>query len=254
MDVLGQAAGILERCGSIVCLSGAGISQASGIPTYQDRLPAPWSEFDPRELETAESFRENPPLIWTWYLWRRRMVSLAQPNAAHLVFPAFASTGRKVSIITQNIDDLHERAGSSSVLHLHGSLGTPKCFACHRPAQLEPDQLQISEEGELIAPPRCQRCRGKLRPGVVWYGEALSSGAWKAAVSLVKNCDVVISVGTSGFVTPAAELPDIALAAGTTVIHVNRVNVSTGKPNELMLLGQASEVLPILLPSEEQAR
>ncbi|KPW51929.1 NAD-dependent protein deacylase [Pseudomonas syringae pv. berberidis] len=175
-------------------------------------------------------------------MWRRQQYSKAQPNAAHLALREMAGSMRTVSIITQNIDDLHERAGSVDVLHLHGSLSTPKCFACHRPGMVR-NESAITEEGALIEPPRCAGCNGKLRPGVVWYGEDLLPGIWKSAVSLVKSCDVLISVGTSGVVTPAADLPDIALASGATVIHVNTVDVGMGGANEIMLIGRATQIL-----------
>jgi NAD-dependent deacetylase len=229
----------------IVCFSGAGISAESGIPTYRDKLTGLWAHHDPQQLETAKAFRENPQLVWGWYLWRRQQVARAQPNAAHLALQRMANLGRKISIITQNIDDLHERAGSEDVVHLHGSLATPKCFACNRPADITFDQ-PVLEDGSLAEPPRCSRCNGKLRPGVVWYGESLCPGVWKSAVALVKNCDVLISVGTSGIVTPAADIPGIALASGATVIHVNTASVGAGQPNELMLTGRAAEVLPQL--------
>ena len=154
---------------------------------------------------------------------------------------------RQVSVITQNIDDLHERAGSLDVVHLHGSLAMPKCFACHRPAIVAPDQPAISDEGALIEPPRCQRCDGKMRPAVVWYGEDLPPQAWKAAVNLVKDCDLLISVGTSAIVMPAAGLPDLALESGASFISVNKADVAMGEEKEFMLLGAAAEVLPKLV-------
>lgn len=243
MTELEIASNALLSAKKIVCLSGAGMSVESGIPTYREKLTGLWARHNPQHLETAKAFRENPPLVWGWYLWRRQQVSKAQPNAAHLALCEMARSMRTVSIITQNVDDLHERAGSVDVLHLHGSLCTPKCFACHRPELMIQNQSAMVEEGALIEPPRCARCNGKLRPGVVWYGEDLLPGVWKAAVTLVKRCDVLISVGTSGIVTPAANLPDIALASGATVIHVNTVDVGMGAPNEIMLIGRATKTL-----------
>jgi NAD-dependent deacetylase len=242
-DIFGRAARVLLDANKIVCFTGAGISVESGIPTYRDRLTGLWARHNPEHLETAKAFRENPPLVWGWYLWRRRQVAQAEPNAAHLALRQIASLGRRVSIITQNIDDLHERAGSVEVLHLHGSLAKPKCFACHRPAELSQDQTSVAEEGALIDPPRCKRCNGKLRPGVLWFGEDLPSGVWKSAIALVKSCDVLISVGTSGVVTPAADIPELALSSRAVVIHVNTKDVGMGDPNELMLIGRAAEVL-----------
>lgn len=242
----------LRKAKNIVCFSGAGISVESGIPTYQDKMVGLWERFSPQDLETAKAFRENPKLIWGWYLWRRWHAAHAEPNPAHLALHHMASLGKKVSVVTQNIDDLHERAGSENVIHLHGSLNTPKCFACHRPAELTNIQYSASEEGSLIEPPRCSRCGGRLRPGVVWYGENLPKSAWKAATLLATGCDVLISVGTSGDVFPAARLPAIALSAGSMVVHVNTSMVGSGNPNEVMLMGKASVVLPQLFAAMTQ--
>ncbi|WP_046070205.1 MULTISPECIES: SIR2 family NAD-dependent protein deacylase [Pseudomonas] len=242
-----RAIGALAAARKVVFFTGAGVSAASGIPTFRDKLTGFWEKHAPEKLETARAFRENPQLVWGWYLWRRSQAGQAQPNAAHLSISRLASTGIQVSVITQNIDDLHERAGSQNVVHLHGSLINPICFACKRPAELTTEQLQVSAEGQWVEPPRCTRCNGKLRPGVVWFGEDLPSGSWKAALADVKNCDVLISVGTSGIVRPAADIPEIASTSGATVIHVNIADVCLGAPNELMLMGSAEQVLPALL-------
>lgn len=247
MTVVEQAADLLQKAKKVVFFTGAGISADSGIPTYREKLSGVWAGLDPRDLETARAFRENPSLVWGWYLWRRLRVAQAEPNAAHLAIPRMAHSLRQISVITQNIDDFHERAGSSNVLHLHGSLAMPKCFACHRPAVVSPDQSAVPEDGALIEPPRCQRCNGRMRPAVVWYGEDLPPSSWKAAILLVKNCDLMVSVGTSGIVMPAAGLPDLALASGASVIHVNKADVAMGDQKELMLIGVAAEILPMLL-------
>jgi len=247
MTVIEQAADVLQKAKKVVFFTGAGISADSGIPTYREKLSGIWAGLDPRDLETAKAFRENPALVWGWYLWRRLRVAQAEPNAAHIAIPRMAHSLRQVSVITQNIDDLHERAGSLNVVHVHGSLAMPKCFACHRPGAVSPDQSAVPEEGALIEPPRCQRCNGRMRPAVVWYGEDLPHQAWKTAVLLVKDCDLMVSVGTSGIVMPAAGLPDLALASGASVIHVNKVDVAMGDQKELMLIGSAAEVLPMLL-------
>ncbi|RMO09381.1 putative protein-dependent deacetylase [Pseudomonas cichorii] len=240
----------------IVVFTGAGISAESGIATYREPLTGVWAQHDPQILETANAFRKSTPLVWGWYLWRREQVANANPNAAHRAIGQLASIGRKVSVITQNVDDLHERAGFVGVLHLHGSLRTPKCFACHRPGTPPQQQVPHLADGALVEPPRCVRCNGKLRPGVVWYGEDLPSDVWRSAVALVKSCDVLISIGTSGVVTPAADIPRLALSSGAIVIHVNTEHVSTGAQNELMLIGKATEVLTklcSLLPNNEQS-
>ncbi|UZM13105.1 NAD-dependent deacylase [Pseudomonas kielensis] len=247
MSVIEQAVEALQKAKKVVVFTGAGISADSGIPTYREKLSGIWEGYDPRDLETAKAFRANPQLVWGWYLWRRLRVAQAEPNAAHYAVARMADSQHHVSVITQNIDDLHERAGSLNVVHLHGSLAIPKCFACHRPAVAAPHFPLMPDEGALIEPPRCQRCNGKMRPAVVWYGEDLAPQAWKAAVHMVKECDLMISVGTSGIVMPAASLPDLALASGASVIHVNKIDVAIGEPGELMLMGAAAEVLPALL-------
>lgn len=254
--VLALAREAVSNAGHIVCFTGAGISAESGIATYREPLSGIWAQYEPQALETARAFRKNPTLVWGWYLWRRYQIAKAQPNAAHLALSELATSGRTISVITQNVDDLHERGGSVGVLHLHGSLAVPKCFACHRPAEIPPPQPIFQAEGELVEPPRCERCKGKLRPGIVWYGEDLPSNVWKPAIALVKNCDVLISVGTSGVVTPAADIPRLALSTGAIVIHVNTEDVSTGAQNEVMLVGKATEVLSnlcALIPRKVQS-
>lgn len=247
MSQMQKAADVLRTARKIVFFTGAGISAESGIPTFRDKLTGLWVKHDPRRLETAEAFRENPDLVWGWYLWRRQLVSLALPNAAHRAITSLGRAGWDVAVVTQNIDDLHERAGINQVLHLHGSLMTVKCSGCHRSVELEPIQLSISEEGALVEPPRCGLCNGKLRPGVVWFKEDLPDGAWESAVRLARTCDVLISVGTSGVVMPAAELPEIAHRSKATVIHVNLQDVSLEGAKEIMLIGPAAQVLPNLL-------
>ncbi len=247
IDVLASAATALQQARRIVVFTGAGISAESGIPTFRDQLTGLWARHDPQLLETAKAFRKDPALVWGWYLWRRQQVLQAQPNSAHRAIVRLADSGRQVTVITQNIDDLHERAGSQGVVHLHGSLMTPKCSACHRAAALNSVEQSICEEGEMVEPPRCSHCNGRLRPGVVWFGEDLPTEAWKAAVQAARHCDVLLSIGTSGVVMPAASLPDLALAAGAFVIHINPIDVCMDEPKEMMLIGDAGQVLPALL-------
>lgn len=126
MITIEQAASLLQKAKKVVCFTGAGISSDSDIPTYREKLSGIWDEYDPRELETAKAFRENAALVWGWYLWRRYQVAQAEPNAGHLAVSRMASSQRQISVITQNVDDLHERAGSSNVIHLHGSIGNAR--------------------------------------------------------------------------------------------------------------------------------
>jgi NAD-dependent deacetylase len=247
MSDIEMAISALRKARKVVFFTGAGISAESGIPTFRDKLTGLWEKHDPQRLETSKAFKDDPALVWGWYLWRRNQVAMALPNAAHQMISHLPTTGREVSVITQNIDNLHERAGSEGVIHLHGSLETPICFTCKRPVKLTIELAQVSEEGGSIEPPRCPRCNGRLRPSVVWFGEDLPGGAWKAAMARVRSCDVLLSVGTSGIVRPAADIPEIALAAGATVIHVNLIDVGLGERNEIMVVGSAAHVLPAML-------
>lgn len=244
---LTEAAELLRSARKIVVFTGAGLSAPSGIPTFRDPLTGVWTRFDPAQLETAKAFRNDAPLVWGWYVWRRQQVSHAQPNQAHLAIACLADGTREVTVLTQNIDNLHERAGSKDVVHLHGDLTTPKCFACHRPAVVEFSVFLITQEGERIEPPRCTRCNGKLRPGIVWFGEDLPPDAWKKSSAAVQGCDLMLSIGTSGVVLPAARLPLLALKSGAAVVHINQNDVSLGIAREIMLISDAAELLPKLV-------
>jgi NAD-dependent deacetylase len=203
----------------IAVLTGAGMSAESGIPTFRDALTGMWSRFDPETLATREGFERDPALVWGWYEARRRGVLRSLPNAGHLALRELAALPgvRDVSIVTQNVDDLHERAGSAQVIHLHGSLFAPRCLRCGEPAlQASPDDPGAVPDGR-VSPPRCAHCGGPIRPGVVWFGEDLPAQAWSQAVTCVEAADLLLVVGTSGRVYPAASLPDVAEQRGSAV-------------------------------------
>lgn len=231
----------------VVVFTGAGVSAESGIPTFRDALTGLWSRSDPAALATAEAFRKDPALVWGWYEWRRSKVLAAQPNPAHLAIAELAKHVPRLTVITQNVDDLHERAGSQNVIHLHGSLHSPRCFACTRPYEGATDQLNEPEDGRQIEPPRCHKCNGKIRPGVVWFGESLPAPAWRDALAAARDCDLLFSVGTSGLVQPAAQIPKVAKERGAVVVHVNLLPESVEGEEEFSLVGQAADILPRLL-------
>jgi len=211
----------LRSARHVVVFTGAGVSAESGIPTFRDALTGLWERFDPGELATADAFRRDPALVWGWYEWRRMKVLQARPNPAHMAIAELAGHVPQLTLITQNVDDLHERAGSREVIHLHGSLHRPRCFACARePAEPLPAPDE-PEAGRRLEPPRCRHCGGRLRPGVVWFGESLPGDALRAAFAAARACDLLLSVGTSGVVYPAAEVPHLARAAGATLVQVN---------------------------------
>jgi len=236
----------LRSAHRVVVFTGAGASAESGIPTFREALTGLWERFDPAQLATPEAYRADPSLCWGWYEWRRRKVALAQPNAAHHAIAELARRVPQLTVITQNVDDLHERGGSLEVIHLHGSLNSPRCIDCDLPHTLALPLDTLPEGGVRLEPPRCSRCIGFIRPGVVWFGEMLPEQAWRDAMEAVKECDFFLSVGTSGIVYPAAELPLRALGHGATVVHVNPVRFDVSS-QEHFLEGPASHMLPTLL-------
>lgn len=237
----------LRDASHVVVFTGAGVSAESGIPTFRNALAGLWERFDPAVLATADAFRNDPALVWGWYEWRRSKVLAAKPNSAHLAIVELARLVTRLTVITQNVDDLHERAGCHGVIHLHGSLHSPRCFACARPFEGTTDQLNDHEDGRRIEPPRCRHCNGKVQPGVVWFGESLPEQAWREAMAAVRDCDLLLSVGTSGLVQPAAEIPRIAREHGAVVVHVNLQRESVHGEREFSLVGKAAEILPRLL-------
>ena len=207
----------------LVVLSGAGMSAESGIPTFRDALTGLWARFDAERLATEAAFRADPALVWGWYRWRAAMVAAARPNSGHDGVAALAADGHEVVVVTQNVDDLHERAGSPGVLHLHGRLLASRCIGCS--ARVTPDPILAApappDGGTREMPPACVRCGEAFRPDVVWFGESLPSDVWDAAEAAVDACDLLIVVGTSSLVWPAAGLPERALDIGTPVLEIN---------------------------------
>ena len=215
----------------VAVLTGAGISAESGVPTFREAQSGLWARYNPQELATPQAFQQNPSLVWEWYAWRRELVARAAPNPGHFALVEMERRVPVFTLITQNVDGLHQRAGSGGrfeVIELHGSLQRTKCFKGNHPVQ------SWSENGET--PPRCPQCGGLLRPDVVWFGEALPMEALQTAWEAARMCEVFFSVGTSGMVEPAASLPYMAQQAGATVVEVN--------PNETPLTHQAHFVLP----------
>lgn len=240
---------VLAGARHVVVFTGAGVSAESGIPTFRDALAGLWERFDAEELATPEAFRRDPDLVWGWYEWRRMLVMRAQPNAAHRAIAELEGRVDRFTLVTQNVDDLHDRAGSRAPLRLHGSLFAPRCFECDEPAPLAPGMPQEPESGRRLAPPSCGRCGGKVRPGVVWFGEALPEAAIARAFEAAESCDVLLSVGTSSLVHPAAQVPWIAKRAGARVIQVNPNATALDEIADLNLRLPAATALPTLVAS-----
>lgn len=224
----------------IVALTGAGISAESGLATFREAQTGLWARFRPEELATPEAFARDPKLVWNWYAWRRSLVRSARPNAGHHAFVRVAQHAPRLTLVTQNVDGLHRRAGSADVVELHGDISRTKCSS-------EGTVVEAYEEdGEM--PPRCPGCGAYLRPDVVWFGEALPPAALDTATDAAARCDVFIAVGTSGVVFPAASLLPLALKAGATGIVVNpEPQPLTDHERVYHLQAPAAQALPALV-------
>jgi NAD-dependent deacetylase len=230
---------------SIVVLTGAGISAESGIPTFRDAMTGLWARFRPEDLATPEAFLRDPVTVWEWYAWRRERASV-MPNEGHRAIARLErdalARGARFLLVTQNVDGLHGAAGSREVLELHGNIRRVKCFDRGHPASEWP------REGPV--PPLCAVCGSPLRPDVVWFGEALPPGALETALLAASQCDVFLSVGTSGLVEPAASLAYAALESGARVVEVNPDPTPLAARAWAALADKAGEVLPRLVPLE----
>jgi NAD-dependent deacetylase len=238
---------VLRAATRVVVLTGAGVSAESGIPTFRDKQTGLWEKFDAAELATPYAFDRDPAFVWGWYEWRRGLVLKVQPNAGHRAIAAMQTHVPHFTLITQNVDDLHERAGSRDVLHLHGELSRPYCEACRRPyshAEAIPD---LPPGGARLEPPRCATCGAKIRPGVVWFGEALPEQAWGSARESASQCDVFITCGTSSLVQPAASLTHMAIDAGAKTIQVNPNPTDLDAAVTFAIRGPSGIVLPQLI-------
>lgn len=227
----------------LTVLSGAGISAESGVPTFRDDKNGLWARFDPYELSSTQGWRDNPERVWGWYLWRHYLVADVEPNAGHRAIAAWQDHA-EVTVITQNVDDLHERAGSAPVHHLHGSLFEFRCDRCDMP--YTGTLPEMPEPALEVQPPVCG-CAGLIRPDIVWFGEPLPDGPWQHALAATQAADVMVVVGTSAIVYPAASLPDLALSRGTVVVEVNPEPTRLTASATISIRGSASQALPELL-------
>lgn len=237
-DDLERATKELAKAERVLVLTGAGISAESGVPTFRGTNGL-WREFRPEELATPEAFRRDPRLVWEWYEWRRERIAPVRPNRAHLALAHLEERKREFLLATQNVDGLHAEAGSKRMVELHGSLWRLRCTACHR----------VHEDRRVPLPglpPRCE-CGAVLRPDVVWFGELLPGPAVERAFAAAKEAEVVLVVGTSSLVYPAAALPRLANAAGALVIEVNREETPLSPLAQVSLRGRATALLPALL-------
>ncbi len=223
----------------VVVLTGAGVSAESGVKTFRDP-DGFWAKLNPQELASVEGFLSNPNLVWSWYQQRREVIYSVKPNPGHYALAEMENLFPEFLLVTQNVDRLHQAAGSKKVCELHGNIIENKCFDCGAPYEKEID-LSSKE------PPRCEICGGRVRPNVVWFGESLPIDALNAAQNAAADCDLFFSIGTSAQVYPAADLPLQALRAGAFVVEINPNETVLTPYASLSLRGPSGKVLPELL-------
>jgi NAD-dependent deacetylase len=223
----------------VVALTGAGISAESGVPTFREAQTGLWERYDPQELATPEAFSRDPQVVWEWYEWRRDLVMRAEPNPGHRALAELERRSPDFTLITQNVDGLHERASSRRTIELHGNILRSRC-------SMEGEVVE-PEGGDGSVPPRCPRCGAFLRPDVVWFGEMLPHGALESALEAARGCDLFFSVGTSGLVYPAAALPYEAMKNGAALVEINPSETPLSRHADYSLRQPAGEVLPTLV-------
>ena len=230
-----------ERLGAarrVTVVTGAGVSAASGVPTFRS-ADGLWSNFRVEELATAEAFSRNPRLVWEWYEWRRNRIAACEPNRAHEVLAAWSRHYPKFTLVTQNVDGLHERAGTRNVVRFHGSIWE---LSCWRSCGASPGRWRDDTTPLPAIPPPCPHCGGLARPGVVWFGEAIDPAVLEESLAAL-DCDVCLVVGTSAVVYPAAGLADEARRRGAYTIEINPEATDATPRFDLAIAGRAEEVL-----------
>jgi len=234
-----QLLNVLRSASRVTVLTGAGISAESGVPTFRDAQTGLWAKYKPEDLATPEAFQRNPRLVWDWYAWRREQLGGVAPNAGHLALAEMEQRLPGFTLVTQNVDGLHQRAGNRRVVELHGNITRTKCF----------DERCLVESWEETGevPPHCPSCGGNLRPDVVWFGEALPPEAFAQALSASRACELFLSIGTSSLVYPAAALPHEALEHRAVVVEINPNTTPLSLQASYCFRGPSGQILPALL-------
>lgn len=227
----------------MVVLTGAGVSQESGLRTFRDSQTGLWKQSRPNDLASPEAFRRDPKLVWDWYAWRREALKSARPNPGHYALAEMERRFSGFTLVTQNVDGLHRMAGNRNVFELHGNLKRVRCSACGTIAETPDHEWDAGNEDV----PRCRRCGGLLRPDVVWFGEALPRGILTAAVKAVDSCELFFSIGTSAVVQPAASLAYAAQEHGATLVEINAESTPLTSRADFALRGKSGLVLPELV-------
>jgi NAD-dependent deacetylase len=228
----------LKQARSVAVLTGAGVSAESGVPTFRGNNGL-WKQYRAEDLATPGAFARDPKLVWEWYDWRRGLIAHAKPNAGHRALVELEKRVPAFTLITQNVDGLHALVGSRNVLEVHGSIWSVRCTSCER--------AHIDRRTPLPEiPPKCE-CGATLRPGVVWFGEALPPKVWQDAEAAARTAEVFLLIGTSAVVYPAAGLAQIAKASGARVVEINIAETVLSDAIDRFLQGPSGELLPQLI-------
>lgn len=236
----------LASARSVVAFTGAGVSAESGVPTFRGNEGI-WKKFKPEELANLDAFMRNPLLVWEWYRQRKKIIAEIHPNPGHRALAAMESMVPSFTVITQNVDGLHRRAGSKTVYELHGNIERNYCVKCgaqYRDDDMLGGDVSLRESTDV---PRCSKCNGLIRPDVVWFGELLPEDEWEASVSAAGSAEVFLSIGTSGVVYPAASIPLLAKQQGAYVVEINPESTPLTSHVDEFIAGAAGIVLPALV-------
>jgi len=228
----------LTNAQSVVAFTGAGVSAESGVPTFRGS-DGIWKKFKPEELANFEAFMKNPELVWEWYSARKKIIANIEPNRGHHTLVRMEQMFPRFAVITQNIDNLHRRAGSTNVFELHGNIERNYCTKCGTPYTNEEVLTQAGV-------PRCLKCNGLIRPDVVWFGEMLPEDEWEQSVRAAESADVFLSIGTSAIVYPAASIPLMAKHQGAYLVEINPEPTPLTDQADEFLMGASGAILPEL--------
>ncbi len=229
----------LKKADRVSVLTGAGVSQESGLRTFRDAQTGLWAQYKPEDLASPEAFARDPKLVWDWYAWRREAIKGVRPNAGHYALVEMEKKISAFTLITQNVDGLHRFAGSRNVLELHGNILRVRCADCGTFTETWGDDTE--------SVPRCEKCTGLLRPDVVWFGEALPRVELESAVNAAREAQVFFSIGTSGVVQPAATLAHAARNKGSVVVEINAEPTPLTAKTDFAFHGKSGEILPELV-------
>lgn len=222
--------------GPVAVLTGAGVSAESGVPVFRGEEGL-WRDYRPEDLATPDAFGRHPQLVWEWYEWRRELIGACSPNPAHETLAAMEETLPEFALVTQNVDGLHQAAGSERVLEVHGNIWRIRCTAC----------AYLAEDHRVPLPhlpPHCPKCGALLRPDVVWFGESLSQEVLDAAWTAAADCRTMLVIGTSAVVQPAASLPVVALRNGAQLVEFNPMETPLSRHADDVIRAPAGEALP----------